>query len=242
MFSIYSKELKSLFNSLIAYLVIGIFLTGIGLYVWIFSPNVFEIQEADLGLVFQVTPYVFMFLIPAVTMRTFSEEIKEGTLELILTKPISEWQLVLGKFLASVTLVIIALLPTLIYFYSIYQLGNPVGNIDIARVLGSYIGLILLSFSFTAIGIWTSVFTENQIVAFISALFLSLMLYEGLQYLGNLIPSGYIGYLIGEMSISNHYNNLSIGVLASKNIIFLLSICGFFLALTRLKLLARKWS
>ena len=241
MFSIYTKELKSLFNSLIAYLVIGIFLTGIGLYVWVFSPNIFEIQEADLGLVFQVTPYIFMFMIPAITMRTFSEEIKEGTLELILTKPISEWELVIGKFLASVTLILVALLPTLIYFYSVYLLGNPVGNIDVARVIGSYIGLILLSLSFASIGIWTSVYTENQIVAFISALFLSLMLYEGLQYLGNLLPSGYIGYLVSEMSLSNHYSNLSLGVFASKNVVFLLSISIFFLALTRMKLLSRKW-
>lgn len=241
MLSIYIKELKSLFNSLIAYLVIGIFLTGISLYVWVFSPNIFEIQEADLSLVFQVTPYVFMFLIPAVTMRTFSEEIREGTLELILTKPISEWQLVVGKFLASVTLVLIALLPTLIYFYSIYQLGNPIGNIDIARVIGSYIGLILLSLAFSAIGVWASVFTENQIIAFISSLFLSLMLYEGLQYLGDLLPFGHIGYLIGEMSLANHYNSLSIGVLASKNIIFLISVSFFFLSLTRIKILARRW-
>lgn len=241
MFSIYTKELKSLFNSLIAYLVIGIFLTGIGLYVWVFSPNIFEIQEADLGLVFQVTPYIFMFMIPAITMRTFSEEVKEGTLELILTKPISEWELVIGKFLASVTLILVALLPTLIYFYSVYLLGNPVGNIDVARVIGSYIGLILLSLSFASIGIWTSVYTENQIVAFISALFLSLMLYEGLQYLGNLLPSGYIGYLVSEMSLSHHYSNLSLGVFASKNVVFLLSISIFFLALTRMKLLSRKW-
>lgn len=241
MLSIYLKELKSLFNSLIAYLVIGIFLTGIGLYVWIFSPNIFEVEEADLSLVFQVTPYVFMFLIPAVTMRTFSEEIKEGTLELLLTKPISEWQLVLGKYFASVTLVLVALLPTLIYFFSVYQLGNPVGNIDVARVIGSYCGLILLSFAFTSIGIWTSTFTENQIVAFISSMFITLMLYEGLQYLGNLLPDGYIGYFIGQMSISNHYNSISIGVLDTRNVLFLASMSVLFLSLTRLKLLIRKW-
>ena len=241
MLSIYLKELKSLFNSLIAYLVIGVFLTGIGLYVWVFSPNIFEVEEADLSLVFQVTPYVFMFLIPAVTMRTFSEELKEGTLELLLTKPLSEWQLVIGKYLASVTLVLVALLPTLIYFYSVYQLGNPVGNIDVARAVGSYIGLILLAFAFTSIGVWTSTFTENQIVAFIISLFLALMLYEGLQYLGNLLPDGYLGFFIGEMSLASHYNSLSIGVLDTRNIIFLVSVSVLFLALTRMKLLVRKW-
>ncbi len=241
MISIYLKELKSLFNSLIAYLVIGIFLTGIGLYVWVFSPNIFEVEEADLSLVFQVTPYVFMFLIPAVTMRTFSEELKEGTLELLLTKPLSEWQLVLGKYLASVSLVLVALLPTLIYFFSVYHLGNPVGNIDVARAVGSYCGLILLAFAFTSIGIWTSSLTENQIVAFILSGFISLMLYEGLQYLGNLLPDGYVGFFIGEMSLANHYNGLSIGVLDTRNILFLISISIFFLALARVKLLMRKW-
>ena len=241
MYSIYLKELKSLFNSLIDYLVIGIFLTGIGLYVWVFSPSIFELEESDLSLVFQVTPYIFMFLIPAVTMRTFSEEVKGGTLELILTRPITEWQLVTGKFLASVTLVILALIPTLIYYYSIYQLGNPVGNIDTARVIGSYIGLILLACSFTAIGVWSSSNTENQIVAFISSLFLSLMLYEGIDYLGNLLPAGFGGYYISQLSLSNHYQSLSIGVLDLRNMIFLLSCTILFMALTQLKIISRKW-
>jgi ABC-2 type transport system permease protein len=241
MLSIYIKEIKSLFNSLIAYLVIGIFLTGIGLYVWVFSPNVFEVGEADMSLVFEVTPYIFMFLIPVVTMRTFSEETKEGTLELLLTKPITEWQLVLGKYWASVTLVIIALLPTLIYFGSIYLLGNPVGNIDVARAIGSYSGLILLAFTYTAIGLWCSSLTDNQIVASISALFITLMLYEGLQYLGNLLPDGFVSFFIGEMSLSNHYRSLSIGVMDSRNILFLCSVAFLFLVLTRQRILARKW-
>jgi ABC-2 type transport system permease protein len=138
-------------------------------------------------------------------------------------------------------LVIIALIPTIIYFISIYKLGNPVGNIDVARALGSYCGLFLLALAYTAIGVWTSTFTENQIVAFISSLFISLMLYEGLQYLGNLMPDGFVSYFIGSMSLANHYNSLSVGVLDSRNIVFLLSATFLFLSLTRIKLLARKW-
>lgn len=241
MLSIYTKELKSLFNSLIAYLVIALFLTGLGLYIWVFTPNVFEIEEADLSLLFEVTPYIFMFLIPAITMRVFSEEFKEGTLELIFTKSIQEWEIVAGKYLASLTLVALALLPTLVYYYSIYQLGNPVGNIDSARAIGSYTGLILLASAFSAIGVWTSSLTTNQIVAFVLALFISLMFYEGIQYLGDLLPAGLGGYYVGQLSLSNHYRGLSIGVLDLRNVVFLVSFTLLFLALTHLKLISRKW-
>ena len=237
----YLKELKSLFHSMIAYLVIAIFLTGVGLYVWVFSPNIFDIEEADMSLVFQVTPYIFMFLIPAITMRSFSEEMKEGTLELIFTKPISEWKIVTGKFFACATLVIIALLPTLVYYYSIYQLATPVGNIDTAQVIGSYVGLILLAFAFTSIGVWTSSLTKNQIISFILALFLSLMFYEGLKYLGDLLPQGQIGYIIANASLAEQYSSLSIGVIDFRNIVFLISFTTFFLTITKLKLSSRKW-
>ena len=237
----YLKELKSLFHSMIAYLVIALFLTGIGLYVWVFHPNVFDGEEADMSLVFQVTPYIFMFLIPAITMRSFSEEMREGTLELIFTKPISEWNIVLGKFFACATLVLIALAPTLVYYFSLSQLATPTGNIDSAQVMGSYVGLFLLSLSFTAIGIWTSSLTKNQIISFILSLFLCLMFYEGLKYIGDLIPQGIVSYFMANASLAQQYNSLSIGVLDLRNIIFILSVTVFFLAVTKLKLSSRKW-
>lgn len=237
----YLKELKSLFHSMIAYLVIALFLTGIGLYVWVFNPNVFDGEEADMSLVFQVTPYIFMFLIPAITMRSFSEEMREGTLELIFTKPISEWSIVLGKFLACATLVLIALAPTLVYYFSLSHIASPTGNIDSAQVMGSYLGLFLLALSYTSVGIWTSSLTKNQIVAFILALFLCLMFYEGLKYIGDLLPQGLASYFIANASLAQQYSSLSVGVLDLRNIIFILSVTVFFLALTKLKLSSRKW-
>lgn len=237
----YLKELKTLFHSMIAYLVVAIFLTGIGLYVWVFSPNIFELEEADMSLVFKVTPYIYMFLIPAITMRVFAEEIKEGTLELIFTKPISEWNIVLGKFFACVTLVVIALLPTLVYFYSIYQIATPIGNVDSAQAMGSYLGLVLLAFAFTSIGVFTSSLTKNQIVAFILALFISLMLFEGLRYIGDLLPANGFGYFVSSISLSEQYDSLSLGVLDLRNIVFFVSFTMVFLSITKLKLSSRKW-
>ena len=171
MLSIYTKEIQSFFNSLIAYIVIGIFLTVLGLYMWVIPDTVFDLAVADMSLLFTVSPFVFLFLIPAITMRSFAEEKRAGTLELLLTRPITEWQLVLGKTLASLTIVVIALIPTLVYFYTIYSLGNPVGNIDAAGVVGAYIGLILLAAVLSAIGTFSSILTDNQIVSFVLALF-----------------------------------------------------------------------
>ena len=211
MLSIYTKEIQSFFNSLIAYIVIGIFLTVLGLYMWVIPDTVFDLAVADMSLLFTVSPFVFLFLIPAITMRSFAEEKKAGTLELLLTRPITEWQLVLGKTLAALTIVVIALIPTLIYFYTIYSLGNPVGNIDAAGVVGAYIGLILLATVLSAIGTFSSVLTDNQIVSFVLALFFGWVLLEGIAYLGQLI-GGNIGLIISELSLTHHYTSLSKGV------------------------------
>src|ERR1700748_3868739 len=145
MLQVLSKEFNSFLNSLIAYMVIGVFLTAIGLLMWVFpETSVLEYGYADMDTLFSFGPYVFMFLIPAITMRSFAEEKKTGTMELLLTKPLSDWDIMLGKFMASFLLVIVALAPTVIYYYSVYQLGNPVGNIDTPGVIGSYVGLALL--------------------------------------------------------------------------------------------------
>ncbi|HNU43032.1 MAG TPA: ABC transporter permease subunit, partial [Cyclobacteriaceae bacterium] len=142
MIQVFAKEFNSFLNSLIAYMVIGVFLTGIGLLMWVFpDTSVLEYGFADMDTLFSMGPYVFIFLVPAITMKSFAEEKKLGTLELLLTKPLSDWDVVLGKFLAAFALVLLALVPTVIYYLSVYQLGNPVGNIDSAGVWGSYIGL-----------------------------------------------------------------------------------------------------
>src|SRR5688572_9058881 len=172
MLQILAKEFNSFLNSLIAYLVIGVFLTGIGLLMWVFpETSVLEYGYADMDTLFSYGPYVFIFLIPAITMRSFAEEKKSGTLELLFTRPLSDWDIVLGKFFACFLLVLVALIPTAIYYVSVYQLGNPPGNIDTPGVIGSYIGLMLLGGVFTSIGILASSLTNSQIVSFIVAAF-----------------------------------------------------------------------
>jgi len=188
MFNILKKEINSFLNSLIAYIVIIVFLTGTGLFMWgfwKFSPsyNVFNYGFADMATFFFITPYVFMFLIPAITMRTFAEEKKAGTMELLLTKPLTDWQIIFGKYFSSFLLVIFALLPTLIYYYTVYILGNPAGNIDSAAATGSYIGLIFLGAIFTSIGIFSSAITKDQVISFIIASALCVIVYSGFSSL-----------------------------------------------------------
>ena len=184
MIQVLSKEFNSFLNSLIAYIVIGVFLTGIGLLMWVFpETSVLEYGYADMETLFSLGPYVYIFLIPAITMRSFAEEAKGGTLELLLTKPLSDWDIILGKFLACFFLVLLSLVPTLIYYFSVYSLGNPVGNIDTPGVIGSYIGLILLGGVFCAIGVFASSVTNNQIVSFIVAAFLCYLLFAGFESL-----------------------------------------------------------
>lgn len=239
--SIFIKEIRSFFNSLIGYMTIGLFLTGIGLYMWIFPATVLDIGMADMSLLFEVSPYVFMFLIPAITMRSFAEEKKSGTIELLLTRPITEWQLILGKYLACLTLVVLALIPTLVYFFTIYHLGNPRGNLDIPGITGAYFGLILLAAVYTAIGILTSSLTENQIISFTVSAFITLLLYEGLSLLSDIDQWSAITYIISQFGLAHHYNSLSRGVIDLRNVVYLLSLAAFFLYSTRMVLTSRKW-
>src|SRR5215471_1774216 len=167
MFAIFQRELTAFFSSLIGYIAIAVFLILIGLIMWVFPGNALEFGYANLDILFDNAPMVFMLLIPAITMRMFSEEKRAGTLEIIVTRPVTELQIILGKFFAAVVLALFALLPTLIYYYTIYNLGAPAGNIDNGATWGSYIGLVLLSASFVAIGLFASSLTDNQIVAFV---------------------------------------------------------------------------
>lgn len=242
MYSIFRKEVNSFLNSLIAYIVIGVFLVATGLLIWVFpETNVLDYGYADLGVLFSFAPYVFMFLIPAITMRMFAEEKKTGTLELLYTRPISNWDIIMGKFLAGFFLVFFSILPTLLYYVSIYYLGNPVGNIDTAGVMGSYIGLLLLGGVFTAVGIMASSFTENQIVAFILAVFICFILYSGFNSLAAINPWAATALLIEQLGIVYHYSILSKGLLDFRNILYFVSIAGFMLAITQFNLERRKW-
>lgn len=239
MLAIFRKELNSFLNSLVAYIVIGVFLVFVGLFTWFFDSNVLDYGYADLNSFFQLTPYIFIFLIPAITMRSFSEEFKSGTIELLFTKPLTDWQIILGKFLAVFLLILLAVLPTLLYYYSVYQLGNPKGNIDSAAVIGSYLGLLLLGGVFASIGLWASSLTDNQIVAFIIGAVLCYFLYDGVNQFANLF-SGTIQFLINYLGLSYHYESLGRGLIDSRNVLFLLSIIGLMLFLTKLKLAAKK--
>jgi len=242
MLQVLSKEINSFLNSLIAYIVISVFLTGIGLLMWVFpETSVLDYGYANMETLFALGPYVFMFLIPAITMRLFAEEKRAGTLELLLTKPLTDWQIILGKYLSGVVLVIFALLPTLIYYYSIYQLGSPIGNIDTAGVMGSYVGLVLLGCVFTAIGVFASMISTNQIVSFIIAVFLSFILYSGLESVAAIDVWGRFSLFFEQLGLAFHYRAMSKGLLDTRNIIHFFSWIAVMLMFTKLLLVSRRW-
>jgi len=240
MIHVFKKEFNGFLHSLIAYLVIGIFLTAMGLLIWVFpETSVLDYGYADLDTLFSMAPYVFIFLIPAITMKSFAEERKLGTLELLLTKPLTDWDIVLGKFFAAFALVVVALLPTLIYYFSIVKLGNPVGNIDTAAVVGSYVGLLFLAAIFCAIGIFTSTLSNNQIVAFLLAAFFSFLMYTGFDSLSSF--AGSQALLVKQFGILYHYESLGKGLIDTRDIIYSLSAAGLLLLFTKVVLGSRLW-
>ncbi len=234
MIAIFKREIQSFFTSPIGYLVIGLFLVLTGLFLWVFKGpfNIFEYGFADLGNFFLLAPWVFLFLIPAITMKSFSEEKKLGTLELLFIKPISLWETVLGKFLGSLCLALIAILPTLLYVYTISQLGATIGNLDLGLVLGSYFGLLFLIASYTAIGLFTSTLSENQIVAFIIGMVLCFVMLYGFEGLATILPNGPVVLLVEQLGMKAHFESIARGVLDTRDIIYFASITLFFLYLT----------
>lgn len=242
MIQVFLKEVNSFLNSLIAYIVLSVFLVGVGLLVWVFpETSVLEWGYADLETLFSFGPYVLLFLLPAITMRTFAEEKKGGTLELLYTRPLTDWQIILGKYFSSLFLLLLALIPTLLYYYSLSELGNPQGNIDTAAVAGSYLGLFLLGAVFAAIGVFASSLTENQIVSFLVALFLCFILYSGFSSLATIDVLSARGYVVQQLGILYHYNALSKGLIDSRNVIYFLSVIMLMLMLTKMVLSSRKW-
>ncbi len=230
MFAILKKEINSFFASPIGYLVIAIFLLLNGLFLWLFKGefNILDYGFADLSSFFLLAPWILIFLIPAVTMRSFSDEKKQGTLELLLTKPISHLQIVLGKYFGAFLLIFLALIPTLLYVYTVNQLGKPVGNLDFGSTLGSYFGLLFLVAAYTAIGVFASTLSDNQIVAFIIAVFLCFFFYIGFEGLSDFIASTFVE----QLGMSSHFKSMSRGVLDTRDILYFLSITVFFILLT----------
>jgi len=242
MYSIFKKEIRSFLSSLIAYVVIIVFLLIVGLFTWVFADgNILAQGYASLDTLFFMAPWIFIFLISAITMRSFSEEINQGTFEILSTKPITDFQIILGKYLAAVCLVAFSVLPTLLYFYSVYQLGLPKGNIDMGATWGSYIGLILLGGCYASIGIFSSAATSNQIVAFVLGMFLCFFFYVGFQQISNLSLFGSWDSFIQNLGIQYHYDSISRGVVDSRDLVYFGSLISFFLGLTYIVLDSRKW-
>ncbi len=241
--ALYFKEIKSFLGSIIGYIFILIYLIASGLFHWVISynTNLLEGTEADLIPFFNLSPVIFLILIPAITMRSIAEERRTGTIELLFTRPISDLKILLAKYFAGVTLLIIALIPSLIYYISMYYLGNPVGVIDGGATFTSYIGLILLGSTFVAIGIFASSLTSSQIVAFILSMFLCWIFYDGFKLLGSFNLMGKFDYVIQYTSLSFHYDAIKRGVIDTSDLVYFFSIIGLFIfaALTVIKTLKK---
>ena len=234
MFSLLKKEITSFFGSLTGYLVVFVFLLATSLFLWVFPGN-FNIPEggyASLDALFSLAPWVYLFLVPAVTMRMFAEEKRLGTMEVLLTRPLSVFHIVLAKYLAGLLLVTISLIPTLVYFYSVYSLGNPVGSIDVGGTWGAYIGLFFLAAIYVAIGLLASALTDNQIFSFILAMGLSFLAYLGFDLVGAMQFPSAIQQFITALGINEHYISISRGVVDSRDLLYFFSTIFLFLFLT----------
>ncbi|TWR27759.1 gliding motility-associated ABC transporter substrate-binding protein GldG [Mucilaginibacter achroorhodeus] len=231
MLSILKKEITTYLSSLVAYITIGVFLLVLGLFLWVFpDTSILAYGYAGLDSLFSTAPYLFMFLVPAITMRSLAEERKEGTFELLLTRPLTNFQIVLGKYLAGVVIVLFALVPTLVYYFSVSTLGTPQGNIDTGAVIGSYIGLFLLGAVFTAIGVFASSVSKTQVIAFTIAVFLCFFFYSGFDSLSTILSLQNLG--LQNLGITEHYNSISRGVLDTRDLMYFLVLIALFIWLT----------
>lgn len=238
MLAIFKKEIRSFFTSPIGYLIIGLFLVLNGLFLWVFKGqfNIFEYGFADLSNFFLLAPWVFLFLIPAVSMKSFSEEQKLGTLELLLIKPIGLGKVVLGKFWGVVALCLISVLPTISYVFALSDLGSVEANYDLGVLLGSYFGLFFLIAMYTSIGVFASSLSDNQVLSFILAIVISFGVFYGFEALASVFADGSTEELIKTLGAKNHFENIARGIIDSRDIIYFMSLTVFFLFLTNIRL------
>ncbi|MBN2699306.1 MAG: gliding motility-associated ABC transporter permease subunit GldF [Bacteroidales bacterium] len=243
MWVLFRKEVSNFFSTILGYVVIFFFLLANGLLIWVFRTplNILEGNYASLDPLFMMAPWVFLFLIPAITMRMFADEKKLGTLELLLSRPVTETTLVLSKFFASWLLAILAILPTLLYFFSVWKLGSPPGNIDTGGTWGSYIGLFLLAGVYASIGVFASSLTDNQAVAFVMAVFFSLLVTWGFDQLATVFNSGSLGFTVSRIGLLYHYESVSRGVIDSRDLVWFFGVMVIFNTSSRTVLLSRKW-
>ena len=244
MVAVLKKEINSFFASPIGYLVIGLFLVINGLFLWVFQGqyNILDSGFSSLTPFFTLAPWIFLFLIPAITMKSFSEEIRQGTLELLLTKPLNSWQLVLAKYFGALSLVVLALIPTLLYVLTLIYLQKPESELETGVIIGSYFGLLFLGGCYAAVGIFASILSPNQIVSFILAIFLCFISFFAFDALGQLNFITFNGFGLEDLGISSHYRSISRGVIDTRDLIYFFSFIIFFLALTKFSLTNKKIS
>ncbi|MDO5106311.1 gliding motility-associated ABC transporter permease subunit GldF [Capnocytophaga sp.] len=234
MYALFKKEIRYFFTSPIGFTVIGIFVLLNGLFLWILKSdyNIFNSGFADLLPFFRISSWIFVFLVPALTMRAISEEKRSGMLALLFTKPVSIWRMVLGKYFGILFLLVIILIPSFLYIYMVWILGNPIGNLDVAGTIGSYVALLLLVATFAAVGLWASSVTANQIISFVLAAFLCFFLFFGLdQSVELLFPESF-----SQFGFQSHFEAISRGVIDTRDVLYFLSVIGFFLYVTTLSL------
>ena len=241
--TLFLKEITGFFSSITGYIVLVVFLVINGLFIWVFpgERNVLDAGYASLDTLFIIAPWVFLFLVPAITMRTFADEKRSGNMDLLLTRPMNELQIVISKFLAGVTVAFLAIIPTLIFVITVSLLGQPAFNLDFGATWGSYFGLLLLAAAYVSIGIFASSLTDNTIVAFILAVALCFFLYMGFNSVAYLSLKGNTGNLIMSFGIDAHYNSMRRGVIDSRDLIYFFSLMILFIYLTKTKLSSRSW-
>ena len=243
MYSLFLKEIKGFLSSITGDIVMGVFLVLTGLFLWVFpiQENILSRGVADINGLFNIAPIVFLFLIPAITMRSFAEERKTGTIELLFTYPLSDMHIIMAKYFASVFLMVISLIPTFVYIVTVYKLGYPEGNMDMGAMWGSYLGLLFLGAVFSSIGVFMSTVTDNQIVAFILSVLLCFLMWLSFDFIYSFHIFGKLGYVIKNLGISQHYASISRGVVDSRDIVYFLSVRVIFLYMARLRLQSRNW-
>jgi len=243
MIYLFRKEISGFFSSITGYIVLISFVTITGLFLWVFEGplNIMEGGYASLDSLFYLAPWVFLILIPAITMRLFSEEKKTGTLDLLLTRPLSETRIILAKYAAALALVVLSLIPTFMYYVSVVLLGNPTGNLDTGGTWGSYIGLFFLAGSYAMIGLYCSSLTDNVIVSFLLTVALCMLICFGFEQAGNLGTFNTMGEILTKLGIVEHYKSMSRGVIDSRDIVYFLALISIFFLLTRYNLEKRKW-
>lgn len=241
--SLFLKEISGFFSSITGYLVIIVFLVTNGLFLWVFpgEMNVLDAGYSSLETLFVIAPWVFLFLMPAITMRSFAEEKKTGNMELLLTRPLTDLMIILAKYFACLVLAAFSILLTFIFYYSVIKLGSPQGNIDHGGTWGSFIGLMLLAAAYISIGIFASSITDNTIIAFILSILFCFFLYMGFNSVSYLSDTGAVGNFVLNLGIDVHYLSIQRGVIDSRDLVYFLSVIVLFIFFTRIRLNSRNW-